>query len=127
MLMLAYILARLWTVPEATSLWVEIMAYRRKEIVNSCDGTEGSYFAALQAAQQDLTRSELADWDTSARAWLRTADEARAKQQTQLMLIINNLELAVSNNVNAYKTVVSTLNAALTSIENLANGVPQRV
>lgn len=121
-LMLACLLARIWSGPEATSLWVELVAHRCQEIKTNCTDNE----AALRAAQQDITRSHLADWDASARAWLRTADEARAMQQTQLMLMINNSKLPVSNNRNTYQSVIDSSTLALLSMEKLVKGQPQR-
>ena len=122
-LMLACMLARIWSGPEATSLWVELVARRRHEIETTCTDNEASLFAA----QQDISRSQLADWDASARAWLRTADEARTLQQTQLMLVINNLQLPVSNNMSVYQSVIESSRFALLSMEKLLKGQPQRV
>ena len=126
-LMLACMLARIWTAPEATSLWVEIVACRRREIEINCTGDEAKDYVLLQAALQDLTRSNLADWDASARAWLRTADEAKQLEQTQLMLIINNLHIPVSNNMNVYHSVIESSKTALLSMESILKGMPQRV
>ena len=126
-LMLACMLARIWTAPEATSLWVEIVACRRREIEINCTGDEAKDYVLLQAAQQDLTRSNLADWDSSARAWLRTADEAKQLQQTQLMLIINNLHIPVSNNMSVYHSIIESSKNALVSMESVLKGMPQRV
>ena len=121
-LMLACLLARMWPGPEATSLWVELVEHRRREIQTECINDE----AALFAAQQDISRSHLADWDASARAWLRTADEAKRVQQTQLMLVVNNLQLPVSNNTSVYQSVIESSEIALLLMENLLNGQPQR-
>ena len=126
-LMLACMLARIWTASEATSLWVEIVACRRREIEIDCTGDEAKDYILLQAAQQDLTRSNLADWDASARAWLRTADEAKQLEQTQLMLIINNLHIPVSNNMSVYHSVIESSKTALVSMNNILKGMPQRV
>ena len=126
-LMLACMLARIWSAPEATSLWVEIVACRRREIQINCTGDEAKDYVLLQAAQQDLTRSNLADWDASARAWLRTADEAKRLQQTQLMLIIDNLHIPVSNNMSVYHSVIESSKVALVSMESILKGMPQRV
>ena len=126
-LMLACMLARIWSAPEATSLWVEIVACRRREIEINCTGDEAKDYVLLQAAQQDLTRSNLADWDASARAWLRTADEAKQLQQTQLMLITDNLNIPVSNNMNVYHSVIESSKVALVSMESILKGMSQRV
>ena len=121
-LMLTCLLARIWSGPEATSLWVELVEHRRHEIQTECTNDE----AALFAAQQDISRSQLADWDASARAWLRTADEVKSLQQTQLMLVVNNLQLPVSNNINVYQSVIKSSEVALLLMENLLHGQPQR-
>ena len=121
-LMLTSMLARIWSPPEATSLWVELVEHRRRDIQERYMNDE----AALFAMQQDISRSQLADWDASARAWLRTADAARKSQQTQLMLVLNNLQLAVSNNMNVYQSVVESSKTALSSMEKLLNGQPHR-
>ena len=126
-LMLACMLARIWTAREATSLWVEIVACRRREIELNCTGDDARDYVLLQAAQQDITRSNLADWDASTRAWLRTADEAKKLQQTQLMLIINNLHIPVSNNMSVYHSVIESSKTALVSMESIVKGMPQRV
>ena len=103
------------------------MACRRREIEINCTGDEAKDYVLLQAAQQDLTRSNLADWDSSARAWLRTADEAKQLQQTQLMLIINNLHIPVSNNMSVYQSIIESSKNALVSMESVLKGMPQRV
>lgn len=43
------------------------------------------------------------------------------------MLIINNLQLPVSNNMGVYQSVIESAKFALLSMENLLNGVAQRV
>ena len=126
-LMLACMLARIWSASEATSLWVEIVACRRREIEITCTGEDARDYILLQAAQQDITRSNLADWDASTRAWLRTADEAKKLQQTQLMLIINNLHIPVSNNMSVYHSVLESSKTALVSMESIIMGMPQRI
>ena len=121
-LMLACMLARIWSATEATSLWVELVEHRRHEIATECSNDE----SALFAAQQDISRSQLSDWDASARAWLWTADGAKSVQQTQLMLVVNNLQLPVSNNINVYQSVIESSRIALLSMEKLLTGQPQR-
>jgi len=126
-LMLACMLARIWNGPEATSLWMEIISQRQEEIRSSCDGSKASDFASLQAANQEFSRTQLADWDASIRAWLRTADEAKLRDQRQLMLIVNNVNLPVSTNMSVYKSVVDAWKTAMTSMNNLITGIPQGV
>ena len=126
-LLLGCLLARIWSGPEATSLWVELVDRRRREIQDSCTDVSMSHFMLIRAAQQEITRSNLADWDASTRAWLQTADDVRQLQQTQLMLIINNLQMPVSSNMAVYQSVIQSVNVAFSSMENLFNGAAQRV
>ena len=129
-LLLGCMLARIWSGPEATSLWVELVDRRRREVdqcCQCCTDASTSQFVLLQAAQQEITRSNLADWDASTRAWLQTADEVKQLQQTQLMLVINNLHMPVSSNMAVYQSVIESARVALTSMEDLLNGAAQRV
>ena len=126
-LLLGCMLARIWSGPEATSLWVELVDRRRREIDECCTDASTSQYVLLQAAQQEITRSNLADWDASTRAWLQTADEVKQLQQTQLMLVINNLQMPVSSNMAVYQSVIESAKVALTSMEDLLNGAAQRV
>lgn len=57
--LLACMLAWHWNQSEATSTWVEIVVKRRAEIVIACENNELVHLAALSAARQELTRSQL--------------------------------------------------------------------
>ncbi|KAL3454907.1 hypothetical protein BJX64DRAFT_295612 [Aspergillus heterothallicus] len=83
--------------------------------------------AAILASQQEFPRRQLASWDASARAWLQTADKVKRLQQTQLMLIINNLQLPVNVKNDPYESVMTAWTSALSSMEKLVRGVSQRV
>ena len=72
--LLACMLARMWDGPEAISIWVEIVEGRKLEIAKKFEESNIGDLAAHLAAQQELTRIQLAEWDASARAWLRVAD-----------------------------------------------------
>ena len=125
--LLASLLARLWSGPEATSIWVELVAERKRHIEKTCDGSEPSHLAPMHAAMQPITRKELAEWDASARAWLRTADEVKKREQTRCRLIINNLNISVDNNVDVYGSVIRAWKTAMQMMERLIKGMPQRV
>ena len=81
----------------------------------------------LLAAQVVLDREQLAEWDNSARAWLRRADEGKKKEQTQLMLILNNLSIPVNSKFDTYSSVMFALKTALLAMEELLEGRPQSV
>ncbi|KAI0469993.1 hypothetical protein GGR56DRAFT_668311 [Xylariaceae sp. FL0804] len=126
--LLACMLARVWSDADATSLWVEIVAERRRDIASRFQQNEPLHFkTAAAAAQQEITREQLAKWDASARAWLKTADLVKMKQRKQFLLIVNNISMPVDAKSNPYESVVSVWIAALSSMEKLINGEPQAV
>lgn len=126
--LLACMLARLWNGPEAISLWVEIVKERQKEIFKWLEEGKKLPIAVVAAARQlENSRSQLAAWDASARAWLRTADSVKGREQKQLMLIIDNMDLAVNKELKVYSSVVRAWVAALETMESLLSGTPQAV
>lgn len=74
-----------------------------------------------------LTREQLAEWDNSARAWLRHADHVKKKQQIQAMLICSNLDLPVNAKPETYSNVTSGWKNALSGMESLLRGLSQNV
>jgi hypothetical protein len=90
--LLSCMLARVWDGAEATSIWYEIVLKRKEEIIAQLERDHSGEISSLAAAQQDISRYQLRDWDSSARAWLRTADEAKRKEQTQVRLILDNIQ-----------------------------------
>lgn len=116
----------MFSVGEAISIWVEIVEARKKEMaLLSTD--EPIKLAHMLAAQVVIERNQLAEWDNSARAWLRRADEAKNKEQTRLMLILNNLSIAVNAKINTYASVISAWTTALNMMEELLSGKPQGI
>ncbi|KAH6714304.1 hypothetical protein BKA61DRAFT_58103 [Leptodontidium sp. MPI-SDFR-AT-0119] len=124
--LLACMLARIWTGPEATSIWVELVA-KRKEDLSRLQCNESVYLSALAASQVTLSREQLREWDASARAWLQSADKEKTHQQLQLMLILNNIKLPVNSSMNVYQSVLQSWKQALETVECLLKGMPQRV
>jgi len=123
--LLACMLARIWEGPEATSIWVEITKERKKEIKDDFEQNNISDIASLAAAQQELTRSHVSEWDASARAWLRVADAEKSRQQKQLMLILENVQTPINKETKTYRSVISAWKNALIQMEGLINGVSQ--
>jgi hypothetical protein len=74
-------LARTLTAPEATSVLVELVTERKREIEEQCDDSQIRGLADRMAAQQDITRAQLAAWDASARSWILSADDAKRHEQ----------------------------------------------
>ncbi len=100
--LLACMLARFLSHSEATSLLVELVAERKKEIHASDNDGQVPAFASRMAAHQSITRSDLASWDASAHAWLFSADEAMRFEQTQLRLILRNTGLKIDSGAGTY-------------------------
>lgn len=120
-------LARTWSGTEATAIWVELVACRKKDIQENQDASQIQGMAAMVAAQQDISRADLAKWDSSARAWLLCADEVQDFKQTQLRLITENCGLHVSSLGNTYSSVVEVWTVAMKTIQDLLLGMPQRI
>lgn len=123
--LLACMLARMFSGPEATSIWAELIDERKKVLATE-DEYKPGYLSTLLAAQISIPREQLAAWDNSARSWLRVADSAKNKQQTQLLLVIKNIHLPVNSEVgNLYHNVTTAWVRALTLMENLCGGIAQ--
>ena len=127
MYLLACVLARAWEAKEAISIWVELVKKRREEIE---EGWKHNYHvseASRMSVLQDIQRDDLARWDASARAWLQSADQAKAKQHTQLMLIIKDAQLPFSNGESTYSKVIGAWLQAMSVLEDLLCGRPQEI
>jgi hypothetical protein len=121
--LLACMLARAWEAKVATSIWAELVKERQKEIEDdSC--TNAVSASGLLAAQQEITRQQLALWDASARAWLRSADDAKFLEQKKLVLITKNIGLPVTGGETTYQKVIGAWKQALIGFENIIGGMP---
>ncbi|KAM0326772.1 hypothetical protein ACHAQA_006646 [Verticillium albo-atrum] len=124
--LLACLLARAFTDPAiATSIWVEMIAERQRELrdgVNSSSTLGLSHLAAANAASQNIPREEICQWDASARAWLQTADSAMAKEHHQFRLMIHNIKLAISGGSPLYSDVKRVWFNAMGGLERLLSG-----
>jgi hypothetical protein len=127
--LLACMLARMFSGPEATAVWVELVDEQKQKIYHN--HAEALYteklWSSMLAAQQEFSREELGNWDASARAWLQSADEAKARQHTQLMLILNNTNFSIKTQPDLYESVVGAWKSALLAMDNLLQGLPQQV
>lgn len=126
--LLACILASMFSSAEATSIWVELIEERKNAIAQDWDSNESIPFSvAAAAAQQGIARAQLAEWDASARAWLQTADSVMVAKQTQLRLILKNVDLSVADEPSVYPGVITTWKKTLRTMERLISGIPQEV
>ncbi|OCL01881.1 hypothetical protein AOQ84DRAFT_425212 [Glonium stellatum] len=124
--LLACLLARMWSAPEAISIWSELVSARKlalKKRLNEAD----FQITALTASQIDVTRNRLTEWDASAGSWLRTADKAKLLQQKQLMLIVGNIGLPIPSHPRVYESVPEVWTRATIVVDKLVSGVAQRV
>ncbi|CEI67429.1 unnamed protein product [Fusarium venenatum] len=125
--LLACMLARLWTASEATSIWVELVKERRKQIEGRWNNEEPLPFSTVSAAaQSDISRSSLAEWDASVRSWLRTADRFSKKRQDKLMNLLEQVNLPI-NHDTVYSSVMEAWKSAVETIEKIVKGMPQAV
>lgn len=121
--LLACMLARVWSPAQAVSIWEEVVLERKKQLMQS-GNSEFIHMKDVAAAQLSITKEQLAEWDSSARAWLRAADcvPSIVKRQKQLMLILGNLSLPVSSRSQVYESVCKAWQAALTTINKVVGG-----
>ncbi|KAL6892124.1 hypothetical protein GGI43DRAFT_425088 [Trichoderma evansii] len=126
--LLACMLARIWKREEAIAIWTEFVQQRKLHLqsaITECDGP--LKISDLAASHIELTRTELDEWDASARSWLQTADEGQRLRQTQLRLIIDNISLPVWTGGNVYSAILEAWTSALETMENLIKGAPHRI
>ena len=127
--LLGCMLARIFTGPEAISVWVELVQKHKECIRAEKDSHLYSHEHedAMAAAQQEISRNDLASWDASARAWLQSADQAKELHHKQTMLILKNANVPVNNEPETYASVMKAWTVALEAMDNLVLGLPQRV
>ncbi|KAL3459216.1 hypothetical protein BJX64DRAFT_301507 [Aspergillus heterothallicus] len=140
--LLACMLARIWSAQEATAIWTEIIEGRRQKIKESAPANDkSSAIFAQHAAMYDVDWPTIQRWDASARAWLQIADNSSHRiQQKQIELIANNLSVAIQTQVTpdgvavsaldkgtVYESVMLNFCRALSTLDNLVLGKPQRI
>ncbi|KAG4274379.1 hypothetical protein FPRO04_09337 [Fusarium proliferatum] len=124
--LLACMLAELWDASEATSIWAELVEERRKDIARRLEQGEALHFGlASAAAQQEITRDQLASWDASARAWIQTGKSVMSKNDAQLRLILKNVYFAISPSEAPFVSVIDAWKLAVETTEKLILGIPQ--
>ncbi|KAK0387600.1 hypothetical protein NLU13_3846 [Sarocladium strictum] len=126
--LLACMLARVWSPAEAVSIWEELVAERKKTLVpDHVDGAEQSVpIKDVVASQLAIDKEQLAEWDASARAWLRAADASTTvgKNQQALNKLLNSLSLPIGSQSMVYDNVCKTWVTALTTVDKLVQGHP---
>ena len=125
-LLLACMLANAWDAKTATSIWVELVQEKRRQIQAKLDDSKVVSPHAFAAAQQDITRSELAMWDASARSWLRRAGLSMTLRHTQFSLIVSNMTIPYPGGGSTFERVTLTWIRAMEVLEKLLNNLPQQ-
>lgn len=69
----------------------------------------------------------MANWDASARAWLRSADEVKKLEQTQLLLVMKNVKTTVNTISNTSQSVIQAWRTAMSTAKKLIRGMPHQV
>lgn len=116
-------LATTWSAAEASAIWEELVTERKRRLESSYE----SGYASLEifsSKQLLITRSQLEEWDASARAWLLAAQNSPIvkTRQIRLMLILKNISLDVSNRLDLYDNVMSAWILSLKTLENILEG-----
>jgi hypothetical protein len=127
--LLGCMLARMFTIKPATSIWDELVRSLKQWIHQEIAKAPYSnkYDAALIATQQEMSRGELGKWDASARSWLESVDLVKAREHKQLMLILDNASVPINSEVNVYKSVTKAWCESLKAMDDLVQGIPQQV
>lgn len=127
--LLACMIARMFTGPQAVSLWMALIEKRKEEIEEETAKATDQMkaIAAACAAQQEIRREEIADWDSSARSWIQSADLVKTKEQSRAMLMTDSSGLEVNNESDTYRSVMQGWRDAMIAMNNLVTGIPQRV
>lgn len=124
--LLACLLARVWDPPEAISIWEELVRRRREIILDDFEKINLADLRDMWAAKHPLSRDHLAEWDNSARSWLRTADRVKQREQKQVLLIFDNVEQQIRSDQGTYESVLSAWQEALTFFEAIVSGISQK-
>lgn len=124
--LLACMLARIWPASEAVGIWEQMLEERQRELT-AWDESGAIPLRSLATGQITLSRDQLSEWDASARAWLRAADIAKRSNQTQLLLIVENLNITVNKDMNVYASVMQAWKTAMTTMDKLIEGINHSV
>lgn len=123
--LLACMLARAYHAPKAISIWMELVAERTRRITLNFPQKEAPGHSRLDLmAENNMSRSQLAEWDASARAWLRAADEIQNRQHQRLLHILRSTPRTMPSNqdISLYDHVLNAWEIAMTTLEKLTAG-----
>ena len=120
--LLACLLARTWQHKHAIALWVEPIEDRKKAIREGFTGNEPVSEASLAITMQEISRDDLARWDSSARAWLKSADQAKAWELKQLELVTKDSGISFTPSKTPCEETVSSWTRPMQGMEERLSG-----
>ncbi|KEY65335.1 hypothetical protein S7711_01846 [Stachybotrys chartarum IBT 7711] len=123
--LLASMLSRAWGSKEAISIWSELVEERQRQIRAQIQANEIVHPHTKAAANRKMARSELAEWDASARSWLRRADLFMEFNHQQLRLIADNLTIPYSTGGSTFEKVTMAWINSMEVMEKLLCNHPQ--
>ncbi|KAL5083482.1 hypothetical protein Trisim1_001412 [Trichoderma cf. simile WF8] len=126
--LLACMLAEAFTGSQSVALWWQLIEMRKAEIeATTKNATSIEDMAKALACKQEFSRDELASWDNSARSWVQTANKKTKEQRSKALLYTDKTGLAVNKNSDPYHSVMIAWKDAMSSMNSLIMGVPQKV
>ncbi|CAN9318087.1 unnamed protein product [Alternaria alternata] len=105
----------------------ELVAARKNEIKQGLQNNNNISTTSVVGACQDITRNDLALWDSSARAWLRRADKAKQWSQCQLSLVVHNIKTPIPGGPSTYNQVMNVWKQSMLAVEQFLSGKPQDI
>ncbi|KAI1754916.1 hypothetical protein F4782DRAFT_528266 [Xylaria castorea] len=124
--LLACLLACAFDSKTATSIWFEIVQERKQQVDKLLKDNKMIHPYTIMASRQVITRPDLAAWDTSARAWLRRADESKSWEKHQFAIIVGNINLPYTSPGTTYSKVMTTWTKSMKVLNNLLDNIPQQ-
>ncbi|EEU45279.1 uncharacterized protein NECHADRAFT_80807 [Fusarium vanettenii 77-13-4] len=127
--LLASMIAGVFDSAESIALWLQLIEKRKAEIESTIDKERDAVkaMATALATQQEFTRDELAAWDNSARSWINTGHAAMAEQRKVALLYSDEAGMPVNSSTDPYESVIAAWRDAMSSMDSLIQGIPQRV
>lgn len=122
--LLACILATHWPADEAVPIWVELVNERKKRLEENTSKSSEFRLDDAVASQMSLDEDQLATWDSSARAWLKAAEDALVvkTRQSNLRSILKDTEATVHSGQDLYTSVTEAWRLALSTFERIICG-----
>ncbi|KAM0427821.1 hypothetical protein ACHAPT_007278 [Fusarium lateritium] len=126
--LLACILTSMWGLSKSIDIWGKIVSDRRTQIASDvARGVALLSSTAADAAQEDISDTQLLDWAFATFSWINMANNIMAREKEQLGLILENRALVAEMKPSPHRSLIGAWLSALTAMENLVSGRPQEV